>query len=198
MRGGDAVQGLLVAILLPANGEVVLLAALEIGRRHRSADQASPGKVVPHQSTPDLPNSGEALYGSAVLSDYASGRAKRRMMRRQLGDCFSPSTRHRRKRCSVRNMPRHSADAASGHAPQRLAAAAAKEKPGREGRVAIRVRNAGRSAYAASSCSASSLSALAPRFGPLLRLTSIRRTASVSDILLTAAISRAMRSSAAS
>ena len=56
-------------------------------------------------------------------------------------------------------------------------------------------------AYAASSCSEgslSSLSALAPRFGPLLRLASIRRTASVSDILLTAAISRAMRSRAAS
>ena len=51
---------------------------------------------------------------------------------------------------------------------------------------------------AASSCSASSLSALAPRLGPLARLTSIRRTASVSDMRLTAAISRAMRSSAAS
>ncbi|EGE58761.1 hypothetical protein RHECNPAF_280060 [Rhizobium etli CNPAF512] len=51
--------------------------------------------------------------------------------------------------------------------------------------------------YAASSCESSSSMAL-PRFGPLLRLVSTRRTASVSDILLTAAISRAMRSSAAS
>jgi len=52
-------------------------------------------------------------------------------------------------------------------------------------------------AYAASSCASSSSTAL-PRFGPLFRLASTRRTASVSDILLTAAISRAMRSSAAS
>ena len=50
---------------------------------------------------------------------------------------------------------------------------------------------------AASSC-ASSSSMTFPRFGPLLRLASTRRTASVSDILLTAAISRAIRSRAAS
>ena len=71
------------------------------------------------------------------------------------------------------------------------------ERPGTRPGLRYSVRS---KPYAASSCSASSLSAsaLAPRFGPLFRLTSMRRTASVSDMRLTAAISRAMRSSAAS
>jgi len=49
MRGGDAVERLLVALLFPADRQILLLFAFEIGGSQGGTHEASAGKIVPHQ-----------------------------------------------------------------------------------------------------------------------------------------------------
>ena len=189
MRGGDAVEGLLVAVLLPAHGEIVFLVAFEIGRRHGSADQASPVQGRPLiDALPICQNSGEANAGAPSCRIVDQSRLRR--MRRRLRNAHHAETFHAGRRCDHAGSCRRTA-----RGPSRIAA---KEKPGRKGRVFAFANEWRRRLMQPLPARLPHCRPWRRGCGPLARLTSIRRTASVSDILLTAAISRAMRSSAAS